>query len=104
LFSISAYGITTDGFTTYINASNCTLRYRAENPPVIFDMTLPSGFTKEDLNGLPSTEGCETVGETEGCESLGDEPKGGETEAGETEDHDNTEKGCEEGGALDAQP
>ncbi|XP_077999225.1 metallophosphoesterase MPPED2-like [Glandiceps talaboti] len=36
-----AYGMTTDGYTTYINASTCTLRYRPTNPPIIFDLPTP---------------------------------------------------------------
>ncbi|XP_070534012.1 metallophosphoesterase MPPED2-like [Ptychodera flava] len=36
------YGMTSDGYTTYINASTCTLRYRPINKPVIFDLPNPS--------------------------------------------------------------
>ncbi|XP_070533949.1 metallophosphoesterase MPPED2-like [Ptychodera flava] len=36
------YGVTSDGYTTYINASTCTLRYRPINKPVIFDLPNPS--------------------------------------------------------------
>ncbi|XP_065910919.1 metallophosphoesterase MPPED2-like [Dysidea avara] len=32
------YGITTDGVTTYINASTCNLRYQPINPPIIIDL------------------------------------------------------------------
>ena len=32
-------GATTDGTTTYVNASTCTLRYKATNPPLVFDVT-----------------------------------------------------------------
>ena len=35
------HGVTTDGTTTYVNASTCTLRYRPDNPAVVFDV--PSG-------------------------------------------------------------
>jgi len=31
-----AYGISGEGPTTFINASTCTLRYRPENPPMVF--------------------------------------------------------------------
>ena len=44
--AFSGYGITTDGVTTYINASTCTLQYRPKNPAVIFDMPLPRGHSK----------------------------------------------------------
>ena len=37
------YGVTSDGVTTYINASTCTLRYRPLNPPILFDVPLPEG-------------------------------------------------------------
>mmetsp|Transcript_3253 Transcript_3253/g.7212 ORF Transcript_3253/g.7212 Transcript_3253/m.7212 type:complete len:80 (+) Transcript_3253:1329-1568(+) len=33
-----AYGVEREGCTTYINASTCTLRYRASNPPIVFDL------------------------------------------------------------------
>jgi len=33
-----AYGFLEDGSTLFINASTCTLRYRPEHPPVVFDM------------------------------------------------------------------
>lgn len=32
------YGITTDGVTTYVNASTCNLRYQPINPPIIIDL------------------------------------------------------------------
>ena len=32
------YGVTTDGTTTYVNASSCTLKYVASNPPIVFDI------------------------------------------------------------------
>ncbi|XP_064594814.1 metallophosphoesterase MPPED2-like [Liolophura sinensis] len=40
------YGVTTDGVTTYINASTCTLQYKPRNPPIIFDIPLPEGVSK----------------------------------------------------------
>jgi len=36
------YGISCDGVTSYINASTCTLDYRPDNPPIVFDMPLPT--------------------------------------------------------------
>lgn len=36
------YGVTTDGATTYINASTCTLRYRPTNPAVVWDVAVRS--------------------------------------------------------------
>ncbi|XP_074640001.1 metallophosphoesterase domain-containing protein 1-like [Tubulanus polymorphus] len=41
------YGITTDGTTNYINASTCTIMYKPLNPPIIFDLPLKDGVTKE---------------------------------------------------------
>ncbi len=31
------YGVYTEGETTFVNASTCDMRYRAVNPPVVFD-------------------------------------------------------------------
>ncbi|CAG9323350.1 unnamed protein product [Blepharisma stoltei] len=33
-----AYGVYNNGFTHFINASTCTLRYRPTNPPIVFDL------------------------------------------------------------------
>ena len=41
----SGYGVTTDGVTTFVNASTCNYYYRPDQPPIVFD--LPS---KEYLN------------------------------------------------------
>jgi len=38
--------VSTDGVTTYINASSMNLRYKPVNKPVIFDLPLPPGVTK----------------------------------------------------------
>ncbi|EQB79184.1 hypothetical protein CB1_056579060 [Camelus ferus] len=37
------YGIMTDGYTTYINASACTVSFQPTNPPIIFDLPNPQG-------------------------------------------------------------
>ncbi|KAJ7401036.1 metallophosphoesterase domain containing 2 [Pitangus sulphuratus] len=37
------YGIMTDGYTTYINASTCTVSFQPTNPPIIFDLPTPQG-------------------------------------------------------------
>ncbi|OWF35862.1 metallophosphoesterase MPPED2-like [Mizuhopecten yessoensis] len=42
------YGVSTDGCTTFINASTCTTRYRPSNPAVVLDFPLPSGHSKEE--------------------------------------------------------
>ncbi|XP_076442536.1 metallophosphoesterase MPPED2-like isoform X2 [Babylonia areolata] len=47
------YGVTSDGYTTYINASTCTLRYKATNPAVVFDFPIPEGHTKKELDNIP---------------------------------------------------
>lgn len=36
------YGASSDGVTTYVNASTCDLNYRASNAPIVFDVPLPS--------------------------------------------------------------
>ncbi|KAK1123933.1 hypothetical protein K0M31_006963 [Melipona bicolor] len=40
------YGISSDGKIIYVNASTCDLNYLPSNPPVVFDITLPSGYCK----------------------------------------------------------
>jgi len=40
------FGVTTDGVTTFINASSLDLRYKPVNKPVIFDLPLPAGVSK----------------------------------------------------------
>lgn len=40
-------GFSSDGVTTYINASLLDRSYKAKYPPVIFDIPLPPGMTKE---------------------------------------------------------
>nr|3RL3_A Chain A, Metallophosphoesterase MPPED2 [Rattus norvegicus] len=37
------YGTMTDGYTTYINASTCTVSFQPTNPPIIFDLPNPQG-------------------------------------------------------------
>lgn len=41
------YGITSDGKIIFINASTCDINYLPHNPPVVFDVTLPPGFSKD---------------------------------------------------------
>ena len=38
------YGVTTNGHTTFVNASTCTLQYRPSNPPLVFDLPLRSAL------------------------------------------------------------
>lgn len=40
------YGISSDGKIIYINASTCDLNYLPSNPPIVFDIKLPSGICK----------------------------------------------------------
>ena len=42
------YGITSDGKIIFVNASTCDINYLPNNPPIIFDITLPKGKTKQD--------------------------------------------------------
>lgn len=39
------YGATTDGHTTFVNASTCTYSYRPKNLAIIVDVPKPAGFT-----------------------------------------------------------
>jgi len=32
------YGVTSEGVTTYANASTCTLEYRPDQAPLVFDL------------------------------------------------------------------
>jgi hypothetical protein len=49
---VLGYGMTTDGFTTYINASTCTLKYKPVNPPIVFDFKVPEGHSKQEVVDL----------------------------------------------------
>ena len=41
-FNLSTgYGMMTDGTTTYINASACTVNFQPMNPPIVFDLPNP---------------------------------------------------------------
>jgi len=47
------HGATTNGKTKFINASICDHKLNCVYPPIVFDLPLPIGRTKEDyLNGL----------------------------------------------------
>ncbi|XP_059382566.1 metallophosphoesterase MPPED2 [Carassius carassius] len=35
------YGIMTDGYTSFINASTCTVSFQPTNPPIVFDLPNP---------------------------------------------------------------
>lgn len=41
------YGITSDGKIIFINASTCDINYLPNNPPIVFDISLPNGRSKE---------------------------------------------------------
>ncbi|XP_060535282.1 UPF0046 protein C25E10.12 [Cylas formicarius] len=40
------YGVTSDGKIIYVNASTCDINYFPRNLPVVFDVPLPPGYTK----------------------------------------------------------
>lgn len=46
---VSGYGVTSDGYTVFINASICNKKYQATNPPIVFDYAIPEGHNKEEL-------------------------------------------------------
>lgn len=48
------YGVTSDGFTKFINASTCNLMYKATNPPIVFDFPIPNGHSKDEIETIPS--------------------------------------------------
>lgn len=41
------HGATTNGYTTFINASSCDHKMRIEYDPIIFDIPLPPGYSKD---------------------------------------------------------
>lgn len=41
------HGTTTDGETVFVNAAICDVRYRPVNKPIIFDVPLPEGASKD---------------------------------------------------------
>lgn len=41
------HGTTTDGETMFVNAAICDVRYRPVNEPIIFDVPLPAGVSKD---------------------------------------------------------
>jgi hypothetical protein len=47
LSHVTGYGITSDGRIIFINASTCDLNYLPTNPPIVFDIALPPGVTKD---------------------------------------------------------
>ena len=44
------YGSWTDGLVNYINPSTCNFRYQPVNKPILFDVDLPEGVHKMELN------------------------------------------------------
>ena len=73
----TAYGITTDDVTTYINASTCTLRYKATQPPIVFDYPIPEGHTKDEAISEIVSCGSETkreiIDDDDDNQKLGDD-------------------------------
>ncbi|XP_053952871.1 metallophosphoesterase domain-containing protein 1 [Anastrepha ludens] len=43
------YGITSDGNIIYVNASTCDINYKPQNPPIVFDVSLPRTALKDKL-------------------------------------------------------
>ena len=50
-FLIVGYGLSSDGTTTFINASTCNLMYRAVNKPVVFDIEVNKTTLNDDESG-----------------------------------------------------
>jgi len=53
-----AAGVSTDGTTTYINACSCDLRYRPDNPPIVFELPIPEGHSKKELTEKLTVTSC----------------------------------------------
>jgi len=45
---VVGFGMTTDGVTTFVNASSVNRLYKPVNRPIIFDLPLPPGVTKTE--------------------------------------------------------
>ena len=41
------YGVRSDGRTVFINASLCDLNYMPTNKPIVVDIPIPPGFSKD---------------------------------------------------------
>lgn len=41
------YGITSDGRIIFVNASTCDINYLPQNPPIVFDVSLPQDIRKD---------------------------------------------------------
>ena len=52
----SGYGCSTDGHTTFINAAACNRQLQPVNPPVVFDLPVREGFSKQDPPTKPWPE------------------------------------------------
>ena len=53
------YGATTNGRTTFANASTCTVNYQPDNPPLVFDLPAPAGATTEGGGEAVAAAGAE---------------------------------------------
>lgn len=61
------YGSSTDGVTTYFNASSCTHDYEPVNPPFVFDLDVPRSKTSI-VRSDPDPVQTEATSESAGCE------------------------------------
>eukprot|EP00397_Hematodinium_sp_SG-2012_P052226 GEMP01061649.1.p2 GENE.GEMP01061649.1~~GEMP01061649.1.p2 ORF type:complete len:168 (+),score=24.70 GEMP01061649.1:606-1109(+) len=46
------HGVSSDGTTTYVNASTCTLSYRATQTPIVIDLIPPCAFDKNNEGAM----------------------------------------------------
>ncbi len=73
--TVLGYGQTSDGITTYINASTCTSNYQAVQKPIVFDYELPPGVLKshfpEHINMELETDVKHTGSNEEGSHTTG---------------------------------
>ena len=42
----------TNGTTTFLNAAICSHKYKPDHDPIVFDVPLPKGYTREDFAQL----------------------------------------------------
>ena len=75
-----AYGATSDGVTTYLNAATCTIRYRPEHPPLVMDVRprAKGGEGGEAQAAIASHQAAAAAAAAPACESQKSLGGGGE--------------------------
>ena len=53
MFNMTGYGVYTDDVTTFINASSAAAGYKITNHPIVFDVDIPEGCSKDMAPTFP---------------------------------------------------